>query len=65
MKYIAKALLIAVALVFALYGLICFVGMRSGYEIGLAVQMVVSFGLALLCVMGAMKNNFKIFSKKY
>lgn len=65
MKYIAKGLLIAVAFVSALYGLICFVGMGSGYEIGLVVQMVVSFGVAVLCIMGAVKSNFKIFSKKY
>lgn len=59
MKYIAKALLIVVAFVFALYGFICFVGMRSGYEIGLVVQMVVSFGVVVLCIVGAVKNNFK------
>lgn len=65
MKVIVKGLLMVVAFILTLYGLICFVGMRSGYEIGLVVQMVVSFGLAVLCIMGAVKNNFKNFSKKY
>ena len=57
MRILAKGILMLIAFAFIIYGMICFVGMRSGYEIGLIIQFVLCFCVAGLCVWGSLKKS--------